>query len=236
MSELELSHLSTGYHHPEEVLHDISLIVRSGQISALIGANGAGKTTTLGAISGLLRPWSGAVKLDGAVISGRPPASVVRAGISHVPEGRGILPGLTVTENLAMGAYVVTKQRARLSMARVHDLFPTLAQRAKQLGGTLSGGEQQMLAIARALMSEPRILLLDEPSMGLAPQFVERIFEHIDVLRLEGLGILLVEQNAKLAFETADYAYVIERGAIALEGPPNVCAADARVQQAYLGV
>jgi len=236
MTQLQISSLTVGYHYPSAAVQDLSLNVESGQIVAFIGPNGAGKSTSLNAISGLLRPWSGTIALDGQILTGRRPAAILKAGVAQVPEGRRILPGLTVAENLAMGAYIVGKQRARVALARVLDLFPDLAKRLTRIGGTLSGGEQQMLAIGRALMSDPKILALDEPSMGLAPQIVERIFEHIVALRGEGLGILLVEQNANIALETSDYAYVIERGRIILEGPSSQCAADPQVQRSYLGV
>jgi branched-chain amino acid transport system ATP-binding protein len=236
MSELIVSGLTTGYHYPVPALVDVNLKVRSAQVVALVGPNGAGKSTTLGAISGLLRPWSGQITLDGQRIDGKSTFAIVKGGIAQVPEGRGILPGLTVAENLAMGGYTMDRTRFKNAMRRAYELFPRLAELSKRSGGTLSGGEQQMLAIARALMSEPRILLLDEPSMGLAPLLVERIFEHVESLREGGLGILLVEQNVQLAFQVSDYAYILERGHIVLEGPSPVCAADLRVQQSYLGV
>ncbi|MEA2622483.1 MAG: branched-chain amino acid transport system ATP-binding protein [Chloroflexota bacterium] len=236
MTELRVQELTTGYHAPLEALTGVNLTVRSGQIVALVGPNGAGKTTLLSAISGLLRTWKGSIAIDGREISNRAPSAIVKAGIAQVPEGRGMLPGLTIAENLAMGAYTVDRATTKRSLERVYALFPLLVERAGQAAGTLSGGEQQMLAVGRALMSEPTVLLLDEPSMGLAPLFVERLFDHLTRLREDGLGILLVEQNAQLAFEVSEHAYVLERGRIVLDGPSAECAVDPRVVASYLGV
>ena len=236
MTELVVTDVTSGYHYPIPAITDVSLSVRSKQIVTLVGANGAGKTTTLSVISGLMRAWQGSIAIDGVRVDHQKAPSIVQAGVAQVPEGRRILPGLTVGENLAMGGYTLGKRQAKERLVRVLDLFPALVKRLNQLGGTLSGGEQQMLAIGRSLMSAPKILLLDEPSMGLAPQMVERIFAHIVSLRESGLGILLVEQNASLALETSDYAYVMDGGRIVLEGPSMECAANPLVERSYLGV
>jgi branched-chain amino acid transport system ATP-binding protein len=215
-------------------LKDLSLSVEAGEVVALLGANGAGKTTTLRTISGLLRPTVGTISFDGRPITGLPPHEIVAAGISHVPEGRRIFPQMTVLENLRMGAY---QRRGSLQadLARMFDLFPVLQERIKQNGGTLSGGEQQMLAIGRALMSRPRLLLLDEPSMGLAPMFVTRIFEIIRDIRETGTTVLLVEQNAAQALELADRAYVLEVGTVVMADAAISLLHDDRVKSAYLG-
>jgi branched-chain amino acid transport system ATP-binding protein len=203
---------------------------------ALIGCNGAGKTTTLRTVSQVLRAEEGDVLLEGRSLLGTPPDRVVAAGVCHVPEGRRIFARLTVRENLEMGAFLL---RDRVEIARRMEegfaLFPILRERADQLGGTLSGGEQQMLAIARALMLEPRILLLDEPSLGLAPLVVARIFEVIRALRTRGIPVLLVEQNAQMALRTADRAYVLETGEILREGPARELLDDPSIREAYLG-
>ena len=213
----------------------ISLEVREGELVTLIGANGAGKSTTLRAISGLEPLARGSIHFDGHAISGARPAQIIDRGIAHCPEGRRVFPQLTVRENLEMGAYRRTdRQRARADMERLFDKFPRLRERHKQAAGTLSGGEQQMLAIARALMSRPRLVMFDEPSLGLAPNFVEMIFELILEVRREGATVLLVEQNANQALQLADRAYVMENGAIALQG--RDLGNDPRVREAYLGV
>ena len=219
-------------------LQGISLRVDEGELVALIGSNGAGKSTTLRAISGLLRPSQGTITFDGADITTASSDSIVARGISHCPEGRRVFGGLTVAENLRLGA--VSRPRsdaARIAedLATVLELFPVLKERLEQAGGTLSGGEQQMLAIGRALMSRPRLLLLDEPSLGLAPLMVERIFATIAELKGQGRTILLVEQNVHRAFEVADRAYVVETGRVTLEGPAEVLRRDPKVEQAYLG-
>jgi branched-chain amino acid transport system ATP-binding protein len=215
-------------------LKGIELRVDEGEIVTLLGANGAGKTTTLRAISGLARSSGGAIRFDGNDIGFVPPHEIVALGIGHVPEGRRIFPRMSVDENLEMGAYR-RRGDARTDLARVFALFPVLEERRRQDGGTLSGGEQQMLAIGRALMSHPRLLLLDEPSMGLAPLFVARIFEIIRQIREEGTTVLLVEQNAAQALRLADRGYVLETGSIVLADRADVLLADDRVRAAYLG-
>ncbi|WP_322797044.1 ABC transporter ATP-binding protein [Tepidiforma sp.] len=212
----------------------ISLTVEQGEIVTLIGSNGAGKSTTLRAISGVIRPRSGQVTFNGQRIDRLAPHAIVRLGLSHVPEGRGIFHSLTVYENLLMGAY----QRSDPlddDLERVYRLFPRLKERLRQPAGTLSGGEQQMLAIGRALMARPRLLLLDEPSMGLSPVLVETIFQVIQAIRREGATVLLVEQNALMALEIADRAYVLESGLITLSGTGPELSRDDAVRRAYLG-
>jgi branched-chain amino acid transport system ATP-binding protein len=215
-------------------LKGIDLHVDEGEIVTLLGANGAGKTTTLRAISGLARSHAGRILFDGTDIGLLPPHEIVARGIGHVPEGRRIFPRMSVDENLEMGAYRRRGDVAR-DLARVFGLFPVLEERRRQDGGTLSGGEQQMLAIGRALMSHPRLLLLDEPSMGLAPLFVARIFDIIRQIREEGTTVLLVEQNASQALRLADRGYVMETGSIVLDDRADVLLADDRVRAAYLG-
>jgi len=214
----------------------IDFEVRQGELVTLLGANGAGKTSTLKAICGLLKPAAGCIRYDGADITAQPAYGLVRRGIALVPEGRGVFGRLTVEENLAMGAYV-RDDRSQIAgdRDRVFDLFPRLEERRKQLAGTLSGGEQQMLAIGRALMSRPRLLLLDEPSMGLAPIMVQRIFETIRAIAAAGVTLLLVEQNAKLALEVCHRGYVMESGTIALADGAQALLANPQVRQAYLG-
>jgi len=208
-----------------------------GEIVTLIGANGAGKSTTLKAIVGLLRPWAGRVSLDGERIDGRTPEALARKGVSLVPEGRRIFPGLTVEENLVVATTASRPSRARRAAAleRVFTLFPRLAERRRQLGWSLSRGEQQMLAIGRALMAEPRVLLLDEPSLGLAPRVVEEVFRQIEAINRAGITILLVEQNAAMALRAAGRAYVMERGRIVREGPAAALVSDPEIVAAYLG-
>ncbi len=215
-------------------LRGISFVVDEGDIVTLLGANGAGKTTTLRTISGLLKPTAGAITFDGLRIDGMPAHEVVGLGIGHVPEGRRIFPRMSVRENLQMGAY---RRRGDVSaeIDRVYSLFPVLKERSSQDGGTLSGGEQQMLAIGRALMSEPRLLLLDEPSMGLAPLVVKRIFEIIRAINEQGTTILLVEQNAAQALRLASRGYVLETGAIVMSDTADALIHDPRVRAAYLG-
>jgi branched-chain amino acid transport system ATP-binding protein len=214
----------------------IDLAVESGETVCLIGANGAGKTTTLRAITGLVRAAAGRVRYVGEDLGRLRVHEIARRGLALVPEGRGVFPQLTIEENLAMGAYA-RKDRAavRADLDHGFQLFPRLAERRKQTAGTLSGGEQQMLAIARALMSRPKLLLLDEPSMGLAPLMVEKIFEVIRTIAKEGVTLLLVEQNARLALETSDRAYVLEGGLVTLSGPASSLLHDPRVREAYLG-
>jgi len=214
----------------------ISLSLANDQIVTLIGANGAGKSTTLRAISGILAATEGDVSYDGQSLKDLAPHLVVGKGIIHVPEGRRIFARLTVAENLRVGAFLNNDKRwIADAEGRALTMFPVLKQRLKQVAGTLSGGEQQMLAIARALMSDPRVLLLDEPSMGLAPILVQQIFDTIIEIRKLGVAVLLVEQNAFLALQIADYGYVIETGEIVLEGPGRELLANARVKEAYLG-
>ncbi len=217
-------------------LRGVSLNVESGELVALIGSNGAGKTTTLRTISGLLRPVAGSVHFQGEDLSRLPPHQIVAMGISQVPEGRQIFGTLSVRQNLQLGA-VGRRDRSGTDddLGRVFGLFPVLKERLKQAGGTLSGGEQQMLAIGRALMARPRLLLLDEPSLGLAPLLVERIFEAIASLKSGGTTILLVEQNARQALRIADRAYVLETGQIAMAGTAAQLASDPEVERAYLG-
>jgi branched-chain amino acid transport system ATP-binding protein len=217
-------------------LRGISLSLANDQIVTLIGANGAGKSTTLRAISGILAATDGDVSYDGLSLKDLAPHLVVGKGIIHVPEGRRIFARLTVAENLRVGAFLNNDKRwIANAEGRALTMFPVLKQRLKQVAGTLSGGEQQMLAIARALMSNPRVLLLDEPSMGLAPILVQQIFDTIIEIRKLGVAVLLVEQNAFLALQIADYGYVIETGEIVLEGPGRELLANSRVKEAYLG-
>jgi branched-chain amino acid transport system ATP-binding protein len=236
MPLLEVRELSVAY-GAIEALRGISLRVESGEIVTLIGANGAGKTTTLRALSGLLRPRQGRIVFDGADIRSRPAHEIVRRGLVHVPEGRGIFANLTVAENLALGAFArVDREQVRRDRDRALSLFPRIRERLAQQAGTLSGGEQQMLAIARGLMARPRLLLLDEPSLGLAPQIVQTIFQVIREINQEGTTILLVEQNARMALQVARRAYVLEVGEIQLEGAAAELAASDEVRKAYLGV
>jgi branched-chain amino acid transport system ATP-binding protein len=220
-----------------EALHGVSLNVREGETVALIGANGAGKTTLLKAISGLLRPSAGTVKFCGARIDRLPAERIVQRGMAHVPEGRRIFPRHTVDVNLEMGAYVRSdRAQIREDIEKLlNDQFPPLKARRSRPAGLLSGGEQQMLAICRALLSRPTFLLMDEPSMGLAPLLVNEIFRIIETLRKEGKTILLVEQNAKKALKASNRAYVLESGRIVLEGPSSELLHDERVRKAYLG-
>ena len=236
MALLELRNVNT-YYGNIHILKDMSLKVEAGQVVTLIGANGAGKTTTLRTISGLLRPRSGEIIFDGHPIHLIPAHEIVYLGLTQAPEGRQIFPTLTVQENLNMGAYSLGSDRQSIeaNRRRVYALFPRLAGRKNQLGGTLSGGEQQMLSIGRALMANPKLLMLDEPSLGLAPLLVKAIFETIQTINQQGVTVLLVEQNARAALRLADYGYVLETGTIALEGPAADLLHDWRVRQAYLG-
>jgi branched-chain amino acid transport system ATP-binding protein len=220
-----------------KALHGVSLKVPQGSIVTLIGANGAGKSTTLRALSGLVKTASGSIHYDNQEIANMAPNKIVASGLCHVPEGRMVFANLTVAENLKMGAYL---QRDKKWIAEqidyVYGLFPRLKERENQASGTLSGGEQQMLAIGRALLSKPKFLMLDEPSLGIAPLLVKTIFERIvEINREQGLTILLVEQNANLALDVSSYAYVLETGKILLEGPSKQVKADPQVQAAYLG-
>jgi branched-chain amino acid transport system ATP-binding protein len=216
-------------------LKGVSLEVRQGEIVALIGANGAGKSTTLMSVSGVARLTSGSIRYNDRLISGMPSHEIVALGISQVPEGRRILHRMTVRENLEMGAFLGDKGQLAPDMGRVFEMFPALADRSGQQGGTLSGGEQQMLAIGRALMSRPKLLLLDEPSLGLAPIIVSRIFKIIEEINSQGTTILLVEQNAKAALRLATRAYVMESGRVVMQGPAAELANDPGIKKAYLG-
>ncbi|MGO4679786.1 ABC transporter ATP-binding protein [Microbacterium sp. 2MCAF23] len=233
---LELKDVSVHYGRIKAI-HDISFSVDEGEIVSLIGANGAGKTTTMRTISGLLQPSTGSITFDGEDITKMKAHLRVVKGISQSPEGRGIFPGMTVLENLDMGTFgLKSKSGVAESYERVFSLFPRLDERKKQLGGTMSGGEQQMLAIGRALMSQPRVLLLDEPSMGLAPQFIRQIFKIITEINAQGTTVLLVEQNANQALARAHRAFVLETGAITRTGTGKELLADPAVKEAYLGV
>jgi len=232
---LTLENVSVNY-GAIEALTDITLHIEQGEVVTLIGANGAGKTTTLRTITGLLEPKEGRVMYEGKEISGVATHKLVPMGIAMSPEGRGVFANLSVRENLDMGAYI-RKDKKGISddMERAFTLFPRLKEREKQKAGTLSGGEQQMLAMGRAMMSRPRLLLLDEPSLGLAPLLVHTIFEAIDEIRAEGTTILLVEQNANAALHHSDRAYVLETGRIVMHGDSKELAQDPRVKEAYLG-
>jgi branched-chain amino acid transport system ATP-binding protein len=233
---LEIDNLHVSY-GKIKAIKGISLKVGSGEIVTLVGANGAGKTTLLKTISGILQPASGAINYQGKPLSDIKPFERVSEGICQAPEGRGIFPGMTVLENLEMGKFsrVAAKSENEQDLNMVFDLFPRLKERISQFGGTLSGGEQQMLAIGRALMSRPRLLLLDEPSMGLAPKFIAQIFEIIQEIKKQEVTILLVEQNAAKALSIADRAYVLETGLITMEGTGKELLNDPKVRQAYLG-
>ena len=224
------------YYGAIHALKGISLTVQDGELVSMIGANGAGKTTTLHAISGLLPAASGSVLLDGKDLQKVPANTIIRLGMSHVPEGRHVFASMTVEENLRMGAYILRdSKKIAENLERVYGHFPRLKERRRQLAGTLSGGEQQMLATGRALMTDPRIVLMDEPPMGLSPLLVKEIFSIIQQLHESGITILLVEQNAKMALAVSDRAYVLETGTISMEGPAAELAADDRVRKAYLG-
>jgi branched-chain amino acid transport system ATP-binding protein len=234
---LEVDGLCVNYAHIEAI-RDITFGVEEGSIATLIGANGAGKTTTLKTISGLRRVRAGSVRFDGRDISNIPPYERVKMGISQSPEGRGIFPGMTVSENLDMGAYVRKDRKSsayQQDLDRAFSLFPRLAERRSQVAGTMSGGEQQMLAIGRALMSRPRLLLLDEPSMGLAPKLIQQIFSIISEINEQGTTVLLVEQNAAQALKRADTAHILETGEIVRSGTGAELAGDDSVKAAYLG-
>jgi branched-chain amino acid transport system ATP-binding protein len=232
---LELAGLRAAY-GPIEALRGVDLEVRAGELVCLLGANGAGKSSTLRTISGLVRPTAGRIVFDGRPIAGLPPAAILAAGIAHCPEGRRVFPYMSVEENLAMGAYVRRDQRGVAEdLERVCTHFPILGERRRQAAGTLSGGEQQMLAIGRALMARPRLILFDEPSLGLAPTVVETTFAIIADIRRQGTTVLMVEQNAYLALAMADRAYVMETGRIVLGGAARDLLADDHVRRAYLG-
>jgi branched-chain amino acid transport system ATP-binding protein len=236
MSLLEVNNIQA-YYGKIQALKGISLTVDKGEIVSLIGGNGAGKTTTLRSICGLLKPTVGSVTFDGATVADYPAHELVTKGIAMVPEGRGIFSKLTVQENLEMGAFTRDdKEGIKADMERGYQIFPRLAERRKQLAGTMSGGEQQMLAMARALMSHPTLLLLDEPSMGLAPVLVELIFETVEEINKQGMTVLLVEQNAHMALQIANRGYVLQTGEIILSDSAANLRKDPTVQKAYLGV
>ncbi|MEU8638970.1 ABC transporter ATP-binding protein [Amycolatopsis sp. NPDC048633] len=232
---LTLEKVCAGYGRMR-ILHDVDLRLDAGEIVALVGANGAGKTTTLRSICGQLKPLSGTITLDGTPTAGRRPDELVRDGLVHVPEDRALFGTLTVEENLRMGAWTRTSEQAAKSLNEVYELFPVLAERRAQVAQTFSGGQQQMLAIGRALMAGPRLLMLDEPSTGLSPKLTWTVLEAVQRIRDSGVAVLLVEQNAKQALAIADRAYVLESGSTVLEGTGAQLAGDNRVRKAYLGL
>jgi branched-chain amino acid transport system ATP-binding protein len=231
---LEVRDLEVAY-GPIVALKGISLEVQPGEIVAVLGANGAGKTTLLRTLSGLLRPRRGSLRFEGRELSQLPPDEIVRLGIAHAPEGRRIFGTLSVEENLQLGAFTRPPNEVPKLLEEAYQLFPRLAERRRQLAGTLSGGEQQMLAVARALMSKPRLLLLDEPSLGLAPRLVQLIFQSLNAIRAQGVTIVLVEQNARGALRLADRAYILETGRVAHQGSGMELLSSPDVQKAYLG-
>ena len=232
---LRLEDLHAGYGHVA-ALRGLDLVVAPGELVCLIGANGAGKTSTLRAISGLLSPSRGRIVFDGHEIQSAAPAEILKAGIAHCPEGRRVFPYMSVRENLEMGCYL-RKDKAGIEadLRKIYERFPILSERREQAAGTLSGGEQQMLAISRALMSRPRLLMFDEPSLGLAPNIVEKIFDIIKQIRSEGVTVVMVEQNALAALELSDRSYVMEQGRVTLSGTGQALLNDPHVQKAYLG-
>jgi branched-chain amino acid transport system ATP-binding protein len=232
---LEVRHLTAAY-GAIEALSDVSLHVRAGEIVALVGPNGAGKSTLLRTISGVLKPRRGEIVFDAMSVGGRSPPFMVRHGLVHIPEGRQILKRMTVLDNLLMGAFVRSDAAVRSDLQAVLHRFPRLRERGEMAAGALSGGEQQMLAIGRALMARPRLLMMDEPSLGLAPVLVTEVFHLVQELKDQGITILLVEQNARQALRIADRAYVLETGRIALEGPSDELLGSRLLQESYLGV
>lgn len=230
---LKIEHLSVNYGGIEAV-RDISFEVPDGQIITLIGANGAGKSTTLRSIAGLLKPRSGSITYNGEELIGKPTDQIVGRGITLVPEGRHVFPDMTVLENLKIGAYL-RKDNLTEDIKWVYDLFPRLEERSWQAAGTLSGGEQQMLAVGRALMSKPKVIMMDEPSLGLAPIIVQGIFDIIKEINRQGVTVLLIEQNANMALHIADIGYVMETGRITMSGPGKQLLQDENVKKAYLG-
>ena len=234
MALLEITGIHTFY-GSIEVLHGVSLEVEAGEVVTMIGSNGAGKSTILRSISGLKPPRTGSIRFDGAEISALPPSQIVARGISHAPEGRRCFPRMTVRENLELGGYVRRGAKIESDIDHIFELFPRLGERESQKAGTMSGGEQQMLAIGRALMAKPRLLLLDEPSMGIAPLLVERIYQTIAEISQEGMTILLVEQNANYALGVSQRGYVLETGRVVLVGESAVLRDNPDVQKAYLG-
>ncbi|NMG41690.1 ATP-binding cassette domain-containing protein [Chelativorans sp. ZYF759] len=233
---LKLEGISASY-GAVQALEGVSLEVEAGKIACLLGANGAGKSSTLNCISGVVPIRSGAIWFDGQRIDGRSIEQIVRHGIAQVPEGREIYPEMSVADNLVLGAWIHRRdtKQVRNDIARVYEIFPRLKEREQQHAGTLSGGEQQMLMIGRALMSRPRLLLMDEPSLGLSPVLVEKLFEVIEHLNQTGLTILLVEQNAQLALKTSEYGYILENGEMAFHGPSGELRSNEKVREAYLG-
>ncbi len=235
MAMLEVKDIQV-YYGMIQALKGISFEINEGEVVALIGANGAGKTTTLHTITGLLRAGKGKISFMGEDITDTPAHKIVKMGMAHVPEGRRVFAELSVYENLKLGAYInKDKEETQKTLEKIYERFPRLEERKKQLAGTLSGGEQQMLAIGRALMSKPKLIVMDEPSMGLSPQFVDEIFRIIEDIRKEGMTVLVVEQNAKKALKTADRAYVLETGNIILSGDARDLLNDESVRKAYLG-
>jgi len=232
-SYLTINNLSVAYGGIQAV-KSISLTVPKGKIITLIGSNGAGKSTTLRTIAGVVKPKEGSIIFDGQELIGKSPNDIVSMGITLVPEGRRVFDNLTVLENLKIGAYI-HKHKLDDDIARVYDLFPRLKERAWQYAGTLSGGEQQMLAVGRALMSQPKVIMMDEPSLGLAPLIVKAIFKIIKTINSEGITVLLIEQNANMALKTADYGYVMETGVITMEGSGIELLANESIKEAYLG-
>ena len=233
MLRIENVNVSYGSIH---ALHDISLTVNDGEVVSLIGANGAGKTTTLHTITGLKGATDGVIEYDGKDLRRMDPSHIIRIGMAHVPEGRHVFTQMSVQENLEMGSYIMKdKSQIKKNMDMVYEYFPRLLERKKQLAGTLSGGEQQMLATGRALMSNPRIVLMDEPSMGLSPLLVKEIFHIIKTLHQNGITVLLVEQNAKMALAVSDRAYVLETGRISMRGKASELLANDNIKKAYLG-
>ncbi|MBQ3180408.1 MAG: ABC transporter ATP-binding protein [Firmicutes bacterium] len=230
---LKIEHLSVNYGGIEAV-RDISFEVPDGSIVTLIGANGAGKSTTLRSIAGLLKPREGSIQYNGEELIGKPTNEIVKRGITLVPEGRRVFPDMTVLENLKIGAYLRSDDLSE-DIRWVYDLFPRLEERSWQAAGTLSGGEQQMLAVGRALMGKPKIIMMDEPSLGLAPLIVKGIFDIIKEINRQGVTVLLIEQNANMALHTADIAYVLETGRITMTGPGRELLRDDRIKKAYLG-
>jgi branched-chain amino acid transport system ATP-binding protein len=223
------------YYGAIHALKGVSFVIETGELVSLLGANGAGKTTTLKTLCGLLRPQSGHIELEGSALNGADPHVIVQQGVAHAPEGRKIFPRFTVLENLHVGGYTRPKAALGPDVERIFELFPRLRERQKQIAGTLSGGEQQMLAIGRALMGRPKLLLLDEPSMGLAPKIVEQILQTIQSINQAGVTVLLVEQNAAMALAISHRGYVLETGRVILEGKASELAGNDRVRQAYLG-
>ena len=232
---LRLDHVTAGYRRLQ-ILHEVDLEVRAGEIVALIGANGAGKTTTLRAVSGLVHLSSGSITFDGESIGGSRPDRIVRRGLIHVPQDRGLFGPLSVAENLQMGTYTRDRSETAAALEQVFDLFPILASRRGQRADTMSGGQQQMLAIGRAMMARPRLLTLDEPSIGLAPNLVTQVLDAVVKIRDAGVTVLIVEQNATHALRISDRAYVLESGAVAIEGRGADLVDDDRVRTAYLGM